>query len=121
MEDDWFGSQASPNLKYYWKPKSKPNRKPMSVTDDQIASTLATIKWVMDEVEKRGGKLEYIHAHRQSSPTKTSDPGEKIWKTIALEAKRRWGLADGGPNFKSGGQPIPNDWDSDYTAKYRGR
>ena len=110
----------TPNLKYYWKPRSKPNRKPMSVTDAQVQGTLSTIKWIMDEVAKRGGKVEYIHAHRQSSRTKTSDPGEKIWKLIAMEAKSRWGLEDGGPKFTSGGHAIPKDWDPSYTAKYRG-
>jgi len=63
----------------------------------------------------------YLHAHRQSSKSRTSDPGEKVWRLFALEAKERWGLKDGGGSFEIGGYPIPHDWAQDvtYTAKYR--
>ena len=65
-------------------------------------------------------KLEYIHAHRQSSKSRTSDPGEKVWKLIALEAQKRWGLKDGGPDFKLGGTTIPEAWNPEYVgSKYR--
>lgn len=110
----------TPNLKTYWKPASKPDRKPLSVTEAQVESVLAGIKWVIDEVERHGGKLEYIHAHRQSSKSRTSDPGEKVWKLIALEAQKRWGLKDGGPTFKLGGTTIPEEWNPEYAgSKYR--
>lgn len=109
-----------PNLKTYWKPRSKPNRKPLSVTDEQVKSTLAAIEWVIDEVARHGGKVEYIHAHRQSSKSRTSDPGEKVWKLIALEAQKRWGLKDGGAKFKLGGTTIPEEWNPEYVgSKYR--
>jgi len=109
-----------PNLKTYWKPASKPNRKPLSVTDGQVKATLAAIEWVIEEVARHGGKVEYIHAHRQSSTMRTSDPGEKVWKLVALEAQKRWGLQDGGQTFKLGGTTIPEEWNPDYVgSKYR--
>ena len=104
----------------FWKPKSKPNRKPESVTVSQVKASLAMIEWVIDTVAEHGGKVEYIHAHRQSSLMRTSDPGSKVWKEIALEAKKRFGLVDGGADFKSGGKPIPKEWDPSYTRSYRG-
>jgi N-acetyl-anhydromuramyl-L-alanine amidase AmpD len=109
-----------PDLNTYWKPSSKPDRKPLSVTEAQVRSTLAAIGWVIEEVARHGGKVEYIHAHRQSSKSRTSDPGEKVWKLIALEAQKRWGLKDGGKDFKLGGTTIPEEWNPDYVgSKYR--
>lgn|GEM_PF-1328101 len=111
----------TPNLKTYWKPQSQPDRKPLSVTDSQVRATLRAIEWIIEEVKKHGGEVVYLHAHRQSSKSRTSDPGEKVWRLIALEAKERWGLKDGGGSFEIGGYPIPHDWAQDvtYTAKYR--
>ncbi len=109
-----------PDLNTYWKPSSKPDRKPLSVTDAQVESTLEAIKWVIDEVARHGGKVEYIHAHRQSSTSRVSDPGEKVWKLIAIPAMERFGLKDGGKTFKLGGWTIPEAWNPEYTgSKYR--
>lgn len=119
IEIDGHFAGIEGNLKTYWRPKSKPNRQPVTVTEAQIKATLAVIKWIIDTVEAHGGKVEYIHAHRQSSKSRVSDPGSKVWDRIALEAKKRYGLVDGGPTFKVGGYPIPKDWDPTYTAKYR--
>jgi len=110
-----------PNLKTYWKPKSRPNRVPMSVSPEQVKATLDAIDWIIAEVKKHGGEVKYIHAHRQSSKSRTSDPGEKVWRLIALVAMKKHGLTDGGPKFVAGGYPVPNQWAQDpaYTAKYR--
>lgn len=119
IEIDGHFAGIEGNIKTYWRPKSKPNRQPMTVSEAQIEATLAAIKWIIDTVAAHGGKVEYIHAHRQSSKSRTSDPGSKVWQRIALEAKKRFGLIDGGPKFKVGGYPIPKDWDPSYTEKYR--
>lgn len=111
----------TPDEKTFWKPKSKPNRKPDSVTDEQVKATLAAIDWIVAEVERHGGKVKYLHAHRQSSTSRASDPGEKAWRLIANAAMEKHGLKDGGGKFTAGGYRIPNPWaqDSDYRAKYR--
>jgi N-acetyl-anhydromuramyl-L-alanine amidase AmpD len=111
--------QWLPDISTYWRPKSKPERQPLTVTEEQIKSTLAAIDWVIEEVARHGGKVEYLHAHRQSSTGRVSDPGEKVWKLIALPAMEKHGLKDGGPGFKLGGWTIPNDWNPEYDGKYR--
>lgn len=118
IEIDGHFAGIEGNLKTYWRPKSQPDRQPMSVSEAQVNATLAIINWIIKTVADHGGKIEYIHAHRQSSKSRTSDPGSKVWQTIALEAKKRWGLVDGGPKFKLGGHPIPREWDPSYTASY---
>ena len=41
-------------------------------------------------------------------------------KLIALEAQKRWGLKDGGKDFKLGGMSIPEQWNPEYKgSKYR--
>lgn len=119
-EFDEATGKWSPNLKTYWRPKARPNRMPMSVSDAQVKATLAMIEWIINTVEEHGGKVEYIHAHRQSSKSRNSDPGQKVYNLIALEAMKRWGLKDGGPKFKLGGNTIPEQWNPAYEGnKYR--
>lgn len=105
--------------KTLWKPASDPNRIGTRLTDAQVKSSLFAIEWTIQEVAKHGGKIEFLHAHRQSSKMRTSDPGSEIWQKIALVAKARWGLKDGGPTFTAGGFPIPKEWDPSYTKSYR--
>jgi len=55
--------------------------------------------------------LRYIYAHRQSSRTRTNDPGPDIWYHVGQWAIDHLGLSDGGPNYKVGtGAPIPPEW-----------
>jgi N-acetyl-anhydromuramyl-L-alanine amidase AmpD len=120
IECDGYFAGIEGNLKTFWRPKSKPDRMPMTVSKEQIKATLDVIEWIMKEVEWHGGEVEYIHAHRQSSMSRTSDPGSKVWQEVAMVAKKRWGLKDGGPKFSVGGTPVPREWDPSYTASYRG-
>jgi hypothetical protein len=92
--------------------------KPDVVTESQITATLITIKYIMDIVKAHRGKISYIHAHRQSSMNRRSDPGERVWKRIGLEAQCRYDLFDGGEHFEAGGRPIPKEWDSEKNEKY---
>ncbi len=107
------------DLDTFWRPKSRPNRVPNILTEAQVEATLFAIGWCLEEVASHGGKIQYLHAHRQSSKMRTSDPGSAIWRRIGLVAKERWGLTDGGPNYVAGGYPIPKQWDPSYTKDYR--
>jgi hypothetical protein len=52
-----------------------------------------------------------IHAHRQSSGSRTNDPGPDIWYHVGEWALQNLGLTDGGPAFKCGsGSPILPAW-----------
>ncbi len=70
------------------------------------------VRWIHDRVNARGGRHRVLVAHRQSSESRQSDPGEAPWKAIALPLHAELGLSDGGVGFKIGdGRPIPEAWD----------
>lgn len=55
--------------------------------------------------------LRVVLAHRQSSGSRTNDPGPDIWSQVGQWAVDTLGLRDGGPGFKVGtGNPIPQEW-----------
>lgn len=79
-------------------------------TDKQIESTKKLVRYYVDLVSKNGGKIKYIHAHRQSSKSRRSDPGERVWREVGEWAKQELGLSDGGPGWTKGGIPLPDEW-----------
>jgi len=121
LDGEWV-----PDLRTYWKPKSRPNRKPLSVTPEQIEACKAVLRWLVKVVEEMGGTMRFVVAHRQSAASRISDPGEKVWKTIVLPIIEELGLSDGGEDYflagKDGrsGKPIPERWNPIYKGfKYR--
>lgn len=119
IEIDGYFAGVEGDLSTFWKPSSRPDRRPMTPSTAQVTAALGAIEWCMREVEKRGGKIQFIHAHRQSSKDRPSDPGSYVWQHVGMVAKKKWGLKDGGPSFTAGGYPIPREWDPTYTARYR--
>ena len=71
------------------------------------------LRWLVEEGRSEGMPLRYVWAHRQSSPTRRSDPGEALWLALlptfaelGLEVQPALVL-----NSKSGaGRPIPEAW-----------
>ena len=55
--------------------------------------------------------LKHVLAHRQSSGTRTNDPGPDIWFNVGQWAVDTLKLSDGGPGFKiDKGAAIPPEW-----------
>jgi peptidoglycan hydrolase-like protein with peptidoglycan-binding domain len=103
----------------YWKPGGGPH----AATPEQVAALRKFIPWAIQEIEKRQStKVQYIHAHRQSSNARVSDPGEKLWETVGLWAIDTLGLSEGGPAWTVGnGLALPREWGgkpSRYTASF---
>jgi N-acetyl-anhydromuramyl-L-alanine amidase AmpD len=74
---------------------------------------------IFEECEDNGGNFDRIHAHRQSSTNRMSDPGEAIWRGVALPWMHLLGATDGGPEWKTGsGRPIPREWNEDYPTRF---
>ncbi len=97
--------------KTFWRPLGS-NAKPQLPTEQQIASTSELLDFIAKRIADNGGKLKHIHAHRQGSPTRRSDPGSAVWRSIALPAMEKLGVDDGGPGWKLGaGRAIPESWD----------
>lgn len=99
-------------LKTTWDDPSTPTReRPMQVTPQAMRATRELVRWIHWYVAQRGGKVSVLGAHRQSSKDRRNDPGETIWRQVALPLHAELGLSDGGVGFVIGGYPIPADWD----------
>lgn len=89
------------------------------VTSDSIRAARVAVKLLFEEGKKLGMPIEYIHAHRQSSATRRSDPGEELWKKVVLEyAVPVLGLKTQPKLILRNGRPIPEEWDPDGFGKY---
>ncbi len=75
---------------------------------------------IKEEFERMGVVWTKVYAHRQSSDQRESDPGEEIWKKVALKWQKDLGADDGGPEYCVGsGKPIPKEWNESYTSRFR--
>jgi peptidoglycan hydrolase-like protein with peptidoglycan-binding domain len=106
-----------PDLKTYWRPASTPDRKPLSITFAQVEACKTVIRWIKRYVAAGDGQLTHILAHRQSSPSRISDPGEKIWRLVSVPLLDELAMTDGGPDYwildskRLPGKPLPEAWD----------
>lgn len=92
-----------------------PLKSPTKLTDETVAASCAAIRWVCEFIGRHGGAVSKIVAHRQSSMSRRNDPGEAIWRRVALPMVKELGFDrekyDGGPGFEIGGRPVPGAWD----------
>ena len=105
------GLESDPNT--VWDDPSTPFREKADRLDPVVAeATRALIRYICSEVERNHGAIRALVAHRQSRATRENDPGESIWRQVALPIHAELGLTDGGIGFTlGGGKPIPEDWD----------
>lgn len=94
---------------------------PSRLTLGLRVAACAGIDWLVNEAELRTGAadIEWIYAHRQSSATRRSDPGEEIWKDVVLKyAIPELGLKKDVALISQQGYSIPVEWDADASGKY---
>lgn len=116
LEDDPSTVQVNEAIKTTWDDPSTPFREtPQQVTTDAMERGRHLVQWIDEEVRRNGGQLRVIVAHRQSSGDRPTDPGEMIWKEVAVPMHDTLQLSDGGIGFKledgAGGKSIPEQWD----------
>lgn len=96
----------------FWRPLTEPGREPQTPTNALVEAAKATVRWICREVERHGGRVEKLCAHRQASRERQSDPGSALWREVALPLHAELKLDDGGPGYVLGkGRPIPEKWD----------
>jgi len=74
--------------------------------------------WLAAEFKKNKCAWKCVHAHRQSSNMRVSDPGSEIWQAVGMSWLKKLGKSatDGGPDFKLGsGKTIPREWNPAYS------
>ncbi len=96
-------------------PSTKTREVAQSLTMEAQRATCELIRFIVSNVAKHGGEVTKLVAHRQSSMDRRNDPGEGIWKGVALPMMAELGLDDGGDGFEIGGRPIPVEWDGTRT------
>lgn len=112
IEIDGYFEGVEGKRSTFWRPPEDPNRVPLQPTPVQIEAVRLAVKWICEEVARHGGSIKHVHAHRQASDQRESDPGSRIWKDVGLWAQQTLGLTDGGRGFVVGsGLPIPEEWD----------
>lgn len=103
------------DIRTVWDDPTTPYREqPQKVTPEAMESTRQLIRWIVAEVSERGGHVKVLGAHRQAVDSRRNDPGEAIWRQVALPLHAELGLSDGGVGFKlpnSTGYAIPEAWD----------
>ena len=89
------------------------------LTDSRIKAARAALRYLVEEGRKLGMPIKYVYAHRQSSSTRRSDPGEELWRKIVLEYGVPVLDLQTRPGFTTGmGRPIPDPWDPDGRGPY---
>lgn len=80
-------------------------------TDAQLEGARQLAKYYDDLVRDNGGELQFVHAHRQATKNRVSDPGSRIWGAVGEWCRTRLDLSVGAPNFQiSHGKALPDAW-----------
>lgn len=82
----------------------------MTLTPEATAAAREVVRWIRESVPT----VSVIVAHRQSSGTRRSDPGEAIWKAVALTS----GLSRANATTLGTGLRVPTEWDPDSPWRY---
>ena len=81
---------------------------------EATAEQLEAARWLVSKyagmVEQSGGRIATLWAHRQSHSSRTSDPGSRIWKGVALPMIAALGLVDVSHLTLGTGRAIPKEW-----------
>lgn len=80
-------------------------------TDAELEACRRLMRYYTEQAQSNGGKLGYIHGHRQSSGSRVSDPGSRIWSACGEWAIDTLGLSAGPADFKiADGMALPDAW-----------
>jgi hypothetical protein len=98
----------------------------VEATDAQLRVARVLVRYYVAEVDRQGGRIERIWAHRQAHRSRVSDPGSRIWQKVAIPLADELGLGcgRGGETLRTGarrGKPIPRLWDPKCDAPYSWR
>jgi len=85
--------------------------KATEATDAQLEACRQLIRHYDELVKKNGQMLQFIHAHRQATKNRVSDPGSRIWGVCGEWAANVLGMRKGPADFKiSDGFALPDAW-----------
>ncbi len=118
LEIDGHFAGIAGDLRTYWRPRSEPDRKPLTLSAPQVDGAKKAILFLLAEVARRGGRITELVAHRQSSIDRVSDPGSEIWRALAPWCRDGLGLGTPLALTYGDGKPIPREWDDNSNTPY---
>lgn len=84
-----------------------------------VEASRAAVRFALEEGRRQGMPIEFLWAHRQSSATRRADPGEALWRAVALDyAVPVLGLRTEPARVWGDGRPIPVAWDPNGVGPY---
>lgn len=94
-------------------PGLEKNRKPSHTkVDDFFLSTMRKcMRLAVLKSREEGCPIEDLTAHRVYSAGRINDPGEYIWKHVAIPSMDEYSLTSDYGRKVDSGRPIPQDWD----------
>lgn len=93
--------------------------KPTKFTKGRLEAACAALSYLVEEGRNQGMPIRYIYAHRQAKSNRRSDPGEELWRKVALEhGFLKLGLESRMFYSMGDGRPIPTEWDKRAIAPY---
>jgi hypothetical protein len=95
------------------------NKAATEVTDTVVSAACEGMRLLVEEGRKLGMPIRNVYAHRQSSATRRSDPGQELWKRVVLDyAIPVLGLVSHPAEVIGDGRPVPKEWDSNGIGDY---
>lgn len=78
-------------------------------TKIQLEATKELCRYYIELAKNNGSEIKYIIPHRSSHKSRISDPGESIWKNVALPIMKEYELKL--HPVVGSGNPVPQVWD----------
>jgi hypothetical protein len=96
------------------------NGKPATtLSDETVLAARAALYALVHEGRSLGMPITQLYAHRQSSKTRRSDPGQELWEAVVLDyAVPELGLVLDQSRVLRDGYPVPVEWDPDGKGSY---
>tara|TARA_R110002049_G_scaffold217647_5_gene389079 strand:- start:24 stop:926 length:903 start_codon:yes stop_codon:yes gene_type:complete len=92
---------------------------PTPLTGATVAAAQEGVRKLVELGRRAGMPITHIYAHRQSSETRRSDPGEGLWRHVVLDyAVPVLGLKAAQGVTVGTGEPVPEQWDPDGVGNY---
>lgn len=115
---NWYtyhGNGANPGLGFAIVadlPEFEADRKPRHTVlfDGDVVAAQRALRLAWDFARASGCPLQDIRAHRQYSPRRRPDPGERVWRNVVEPMARRYGIHLPRAYNEKGGAPIPEQW-----------
>lgn len=113
FEGNYRGLEEKPNT--LWAPGGGPH----TLNDAMLEAADVVFDDILRRFTAAGRHWALVYGHRQSSPNRRADPGQEIWRRIAVPWQAYLNTSTYCPTKTFGkGRPIPKQWDSNGRGAY---